>query len=69
MNFILKDNSEGGTISFDSGQFYAGDGTTYTVAGNFGLPLGDDGFLSVSLEKAVGETTFEAAVLRLMVVF
>ena len=44
MNFILKDNSEGGTISFDSGQFYAGDGTTYTVAGNFGLPLGDMAF-------------------------
>ena len=58
MNFILKDNSEGGTISFDSGQFYTGDGTTYTVAGNFGLPLGDDGFLSISLEKAKGETTF-----------
>ena len=58
MNFILKDDSEGGTIAFDSGQFYAGDGTTYTVAGNFGLPLGDDGFLNISLEKAVGETTF-----------
>ena len=39
MNFILKDNSEGGTITFDTGQYYAGDGESYTISGNIGMPL------------------------------
>lgn len=50
INFILKDNSEGGSLSFNSGEYFEGDGTQYTVSGNIGLPLGDSGFLSISGE-------------------
>ena len=50
MNFNLKANREGFDLSIDRGQFYAGDGTAYTVQGNLGLPLGDNGFLSLSAE-------------------
>ena len=61
MNFILKDNNEGGTITFDTGQYYAGDGQTYTVSGNIGMPLGDTGFLSVSAEKSKSASTYRGS--------
>ncbi len=50
INFNLKDNSEGITLVADTGSYYEGDGDSYTIAGNVGLPLGESGFLSVSLE-------------------
>ncbi len=50
MNFVLKDDSEGGAVEVRYGQYSAGDGQTYTFAGNVGLPLGDDGFLNLTLE-------------------
>ncbi|MFT2090978.1 TonB-dependent receptor plug domain-containing protein [Paraglaciecola sp. 2405UD69-4] len=50
INFQLKDNSEGGSLSLDMGQFYEGDGEQFTVTGNIGFALGDKGFVSVSGE-------------------
>lgn len=50
INFILKDGAGGGAITADFGQYYEGDGTQYTVAGNVGLPIGDSGFFNVSAE-------------------
>ena len=50
INFLLKDNREGGSVSIDSGQYHEGDGGSTTVQGNIGLPLGDNGFLSISGE-------------------
>ena len=61
MNFILKDNNEGGTITFDTGQYYAGDGQSYTISGNIGMPLGSNGFLSISGEKSISDTTFRGS--------
>ena len=58
MNFILKDSNEGGSIFYDTGQFYAGDGTSFTIGGNIGMPLGANGFLNISGEKAKSGTTF-----------
>ncbi|HTN14673.1 MAG TPA: TonB-dependent receptor [Sphingomonadaceae bacterium] len=49
INIILKSDTEGGTVKASAGQYYDGDGTTYSVSGNFGLPLGDSGFLDISL--------------------
>jgi iron complex outermembrane receptor protein len=60
MNFILKDDREGGTISFDTGQNYWGDGLRMSVEGNIGLPLGDEGFLNISLAKTKNEATVRA---------
>ncbi len=48
INFILKENTEGGSLSIDSGEYSEGDGTAMTISGNFGLPLGENGFISVS---------------------
>ena len=50
LNFLLKDAREGGSIELHTGGFAAGDGGTYTVAGNAGLPLGQTGFANLSLE-------------------
>ena len=55
MNFILKDNSEGIEIHSTSGQWMTapnerGGEMDVTLAGNIGLPLGNNGFLNVSAE-------------------
>ena len=50
MNFQLKDDSSGGSLEFRTGRFWAGDGGTYTISGNLGLPLGQDGFANLSAE-------------------
>lgn len=54
MNFILKDSSQGGSFEVRTGGYTAGDGQTVTIAGNVGLPLGQNGFANLSLE--VGQT-------------
>lgn len=50
MNFRLKDASSGGSMEFRTGRFAAGDGRSYTFAGNVGLPLGEGGFANLSVE-------------------
>ena len=55
MNFILKDNSEGIEIHASRGQWMTapnerGGETDITIAGNIGIALSDNGFLSVSAE-------------------
>jgi iron complex outermembrane receptor protein len=62
MNFILKDDREGGTISFDTGQNYWGDGLRMSVEGNIGLPLGEEGFLNISAAKTKNEATVRSEI-------
>ena len=57
INIILKDEREGGTIRLNAGEYYDGDGTTYSASGNFGLPIGQDGFLDISLFHRRNEVT------------
>ena len=57
INFILKENSEGGSLSIDRGAYDAGDGEKTTITGNIGLPLGEDGFLSISGEIYEADAT------------
>ncbi len=54
MNFILKDSAEGASLEAKYGQFSEGDGDQFTIAGNIGLPLSDEGFANLSFEY--GET-------------
>ena len=60
INFLLKDNREGGSVSIDTGQYGEGDGASTTVQGNIGLPLGDSGFLSISGEFYEADQTTRA---------
>ncbi|WP_428819977.1 TonB-dependent receptor plug domain-containing protein [Microbulbifer sp. MCCC 1A16149] len=60
INFILKDNAEGGSFSVNAGEYSEGDGFQTTAAGNFGLALGTDGFLSISGEVSQQDFTQRA---------
>jgi iron complex outermembrane receptor protein len=57
INFVLKDNDEGGSFSLQTGQFYEGDGEQLTMTGNLGFALGDKGFLSLSAEYSDSKST------------
>ncbi|WP_423186461.1 TonB-dependent receptor plug domain-containing protein [Alishewanella sp. d11] len=50
INFVLKDNADGGTIEVKQGEYYEGDGSSTELAANFGMPLTQDGFVNVSLQ-------------------
>jgi iron complex outermembrane receptor protein len=52
INFNLKNNTEGGSLTINGGQFGEGDGSDVTIQGNIGFPLGETGFLSISGEVA-----------------
>ncbi|MEJ2171143.1 MAG: TonB-dependent receptor plug domain-containing protein [Woeseiaceae bacterium] len=49
INFILRDEDEGGRVEAQYGQYYEGE-TSYKVAGWKGFRLGDSGFLNISGE-------------------
>ncbi len=49
LNFIMKDDNEGGQIQAQYGQFYD-DENSYKIAGNIGLPFTDNGFVNLSAE-------------------
>ena len=57
INFILKENDSGGSLSINTGEYSEGDGESTTVNANIGLPLGDDGFLSISGEFTEADAT------------
>ncbi|MCY4573691.1 MAG: TonB-dependent receptor, partial [Gemmatimonadetes bacterium] len=57
MNLTLKDARSGGSIEVRTGSFYEGDGESYTVSGNIGLPLGRSGFANLSAEYGAANPT------------
>ncbi len=60
MNFVLKDASEGFTVEAKYGSTYDGDGDNYSIAGNIGLPLGENGFVNITGEWGEQDGTFRA---------
>lgn len=61
MNFILKDAPEGGEIQFQAGGYKEGDGEDLLIAANLGLPLGDAGFINISVEGTSAQPTNRGA--------
>jgi iron complex outermembrane receptor protein len=57
MNFVLKDDSEGGSFEVKYGEFFEGDGGTTTFAGNVGMPLTRDGFANLSFQLKNADAT------------
>ncbi|ASM52089.1 iron complex outermembrane recepter protein [Pseudoalteromonas espejiana DSM 9414] len=57
MNFVLKDASEGGSVSIRQGQYYEGDGDQTVVDGNIGLPFTDSGFANLSFQYKTADAT------------
>lgn len=58
VNMTLSNAREGGSVIAHYGQYKPGDGETYDVQGNIGLPLGDAGFLNLSAQYTHQEKTF-----------
>jgi len=57
MNFVLKDDADGGSISVKRGEYYEGDGAATIVDGNIGLPFTDDGFVNLSFQLKNADAT------------
>ncbi|WP_412973167.1 TonB-dependent receptor plug domain-containing protein [Glaciecola sp. MF2-115] len=57
MNFVLKDSSEGGSLSLRHGSYYEGDGDTTQLSGNVGLPFTSDGFANLSFQYKNADAT------------
>ena len=60
LNFILKDDRSGGSVEVKQGSFFEGDGDALSVAGNFGLPLGESGFANITIEYGNQDPTDRA---------
>ena len=57
MNFILKDDTDGLEVEGKYGEYSEGDGETYMVAANLGLPLTETGFANFSFEYGESDST------------
>ncbi|ACA88249.1 TonB-dependent receptor plug domain-containing protein [Shewanella woodyi] len=57
MNFVLKDNAEGGSLEVKTGEYYEGDGATTELSGNIGMPLTEDGFVNLSFQYKNADPT------------
>jgi len=49
INIILKSDTSGGTAKFNAGQYYDGEGATYSISGNLGFAIGDSGYFDLAL--------------------
>ncbi|MDO6486445.1 TonB-dependent receptor [Colwellia sp. 6_MG-2023] len=57
MNFVLKDDSDGGNLTVRAGSYYEGDGDTLEVSGNIGMELTKDGFINASFQYKNSDAT------------
>ena len=57
MNLTLKDAPSGGSFEVRTGTYWEGDGESYTLSGNIGLPLGPNGFANLSAEYGSSNPT------------
>lgn len=57
MNFVLKDDADGGTLTTRYGSYYEGDGDTFEVSGNAGFALTDDGFANLTFQYKTSDAT------------
>jgi len=57
INFILKDDSEGGSVEAKYGEYTEEGESLYAIAGNIGLPFTSDGFFNASFEYGESDAT------------
>ncbi len=62
LNFVLKDDTDGGSVEAKVGSTFEGDGDFYTLAGNYGFGIGDGGFGNVSVEYGEKDPTSRSSV-------
>jgi len=57
MNFVLKDDNDGGTIQARIGEYKEGDGDAIRVTGNFGVPITENGFANITYQFKQSDAT------------
>lgn len=57
LNFVLKENSEGTRLEIKRGEYTDGDGETWKVAANVGMPFTANGFANLSMEFQEADPT------------
>ncbi len=57
INFVLDESNEGGSLELFRSEYFAGDGETIQLSGKLGLPLTDQGFLTLSLQYKDADST------------
>lgn len=57
INFVLKDDADGGSLTVRYGSYYEGDGDTTEVNGNIGIALTPDGFANLSFQYKNSDAT------------
>jgi len=57
MNFVLKDDNSGGVVQVRMGQYSEGDGDSVHIAGNFGVPLTENGFANITYQFKESDAT------------
>ncbi|MDJ0919130.1 MAG: TonB-dependent receptor [Woeseiaceae bacterium] len=62
INFVLRDDADGIQLVANYGSTYEGDGNNYNIAANFGLPIGDSGFINLTGEIRDVEGTVRSVV-------
>ena len=50
LNFVLNDDAEGARLEIRSGEYSEGDGDTWRIAANVGMPFTDNGYANLSME-------------------
>ena len=58
VNVILKDDTEGLSLSAQTGEYFEGDGTRTSLAANAGFGLGDSGFVNATVEHSTADKTW-----------
>ena len=62
INFVLRDDPEGGFLEVNGGSTYDGDGDNFRIAGNVGFALGDRGFVNLTGEFGEVDGTVRSVV-------
>ncbi|MBN8831749.1 MAG: TonB-dependent receptor [Sphingomonadales bacterium] len=60
INFILKDDDHGGSLTAQAGQYYEGDGDSLLLAGNIGMKLTENGFVNITAQYSRDDYTTRA---------
>lgn len=61
INIILKKGGKGGSAEVSGGQYSAGDGRQWSASANAGLPLGDKGWVNLTVQKGNQDYTNRSA--------
>ena len=61
LNFVLNDDSEGARLEIRSGEYSEGDGDTWRIAANVGMPFTANGYANLSMEIQEQDPTARSA--------